>query len=474
MDRSEASITRSRLISLRSSEPHAWPTLASHYKPAITQSTSYPRPGGTPAGVRDTLTHSISPLRRIIKTPTASHRRSLGSGCWLRLVVHPALLFGMQQLPPNCPIFLPESLIDPRQVDGSLFIYFDSPIILPAPPLLILPVVGQFLERMLQSHWWPQAQSLLHGAADYKQRAATMREVLDPLQGSAFIWILMVYPAEVDQFDSATSLLRSGRLRPESVLETVDSRLCAAELLRHLGAMCASSHGVEFAAERAESLIQNTMLRESLAAAALIRLSLVHDFAGEAVVLSNPRLVQTLGSLEVEPSSQPVAPDIGHEAVAWEIFRQLLHAYTHPLTPEVAERMATIRQDRLDAAKRLRARCLDVARTLGEKHDAESITATAQRLICERLQDDVASVLTIDRKAVRKLIDQLLSNDKVWIGVSGILSVLAGVPPIVAGASGLALVATFGAEAYKQSVVRREKLQSSPFTLLYDLEKGSA
>ncbi|PYJ66334.1 MAG: hypothetical protein DME76_17215, partial [Verrucomicrobia bacterium] len=101
----------------------------------------------------------------------------------------------------------------------------------------------------------------------------------------------------------------------------------------------------------------------------------------------------------------------------------------------------------------------------------EELQKRIRQHIRVHVEADLQAVLSLDKKAIRELLDSVFSDEKTWVGIAAfVYSLIQGGPVLTAGAAIYAL-SSLGSKAVKAAASRRQKLEVSDYALLYRMRQ---
>jgi hypothetical protein len=188
------------------------------------------------------------------------------------------------------------------------------------------------------------------------------------------------------------------------------------------------------------------------------------------VLLSNPNLVAFLSSLpvEIKRSNDKEKTSIDLDVVGWEFFRQLLSPKTDPLDDNSVAEVRKLLETRPAEIDALVRKCLALAQELSSETNLETLQKTVTQHIRANVEGEIQSLLFLDKAAVNDFLDLVFADYKTRAGICTFLYsyFTAGAPLLTAGGA-IAALATVGGSSIKAAAVRRQKLETSDYALLY-------
>lgn len=404
-------------------------------------------------------------------------------------------------------LVFPDTCWNKDLISGALFLYFhDEKVGLTLHPSVSTFMTGidpfEFI-RLVEARkpdWLPKFARFVTYWRGFQSRLRETSALLEPLRGTGFKTIWMSYPKGTMAWGSAEEVLASSELRLQEIVELIDPFSASDELFAHIfferylelyeghrtPEQMMALGAERFLSASAPEPIQvdwtalygycnerfhSDELDALLATAYMFRFPILK--ASPAVLLSNPSLVRFLASLPLEAKRAGAGPatNLDFDVVAWEFFRQLVSPRLDPLDAESVRRIVELVHSRSAEIDGLKRRCLSLAEDLGNETDLEELQKRIRHHLRVHVEADVQAVLSLDKKAVRELLDSVFSDEKAWLGIAAfVYSLVQGGPVLTAGAAILAL-SSLGSKAVKAASTRRQKLEVSDYALLYRIRR---
>jgi hypothetical protein len=406
-------------------------------------------------------------------------------------------------------LLVPDSCWRKDLVSGALFLYFhEQPI-----SLTLHPSVSTFMTgadpfsffRVVEERrpkWGAKFFQFVQLWTTYIASVRDTDKLLEPLRGKAFKTVWLSYDRGAGAWESACELLGSSSLAQRDIVKLIDPFSAADELFSHIFfekflELYHTDYGPDdFAAmgrQVAESgevppkvnvdwsplyhycdeAFGSSDLDVLLTRAYMFRMPLL--FGLDTLFLSNECLITFLASLPIESVDKHGATSSGKtggsddlfDAVAWEFFRQLVSPVLDPINEEHVGKICQLNDERPEEIRRLKSRCLALAHELGEESDFDALQKRIRNHIRVNVEKEVQDVVGLERQALTDLFNAIFSDEKTWLGISGLLYSLINGGPILTAGSAIYALSVFGSKAFKAAATKREKLKASDYALLY-------
>jgi hypothetical protein len=405
--------------------------------------------------------------------------------------------------------FLPDCLWTPGKVSGASFLYFnDQDVTFSLHPSVSVQMTGvdpfsflPFLEKDAPP-WKDSFLEFFGRWIEFRKSLQATREMLAPLRKDSFLMAQLSYNRGKLGWDSSRELIESSSLDIAEIFGLIDPYHASDELFSHIffekvlearyGDIAAEEGinlGVQYAQrgfsadsaivdfdwrpirEYCDGLFGRQSLNDILTQAYMFRMPLLRNVP--SVLLSNPRLIPFLASLPVisQDSLDGRTTDLDRDVVAWEFFRQLVSAEVDPLEPHRIKSISKMVATRKSEIERLKNRCFDLANELADEKDLDKLVHRVRYTIRAKVTNEIQDLFQIDKKTLSALLTKIFSDEKNWIATSTfVYGLLSGGDALTASAAIYGL-SNVGSNAAKQAADRRDKLSTSPYTLLYRMQQ---
>lgn len=374
------------------------------------------------------------------------------------------------------PIIFPDPISSVGEISGATLLYFDHPLVMGSPATVIPPVREQSFRLMdlIESRHPPWGPALYLVLEQSHRQSLGAHEALDRLasvRGAALRSVYFSYPAGAEPFSAAREAATELAGRLASASRHITPGTAANDLRRHIFLEAFLECGSDTSAlyEYCANLFANHTLEHLLLAAYLLRIAaLPYLTTGSGVLLTNPQVAELLAA--AVPGAPEVSPAQVTDVVSWEIFRQIISPRLDPLTADGIGLVEEIRESRDAERAALVDRCRDTAtQIVGQRGTMSS--AELRRYVETRVEPEIAALLRLDKKALRRVIDELLSNSATWVALTGFVAGLASGNPVLSATGAVATLSTVGAAAYKTRVETKSAIQESDLRLLYFIDR---
>lgn len=372
--------------------------------------------------------------------------------------------------PLGAPFVYPDPIYEPRAIDGAAFIYFDEPIVLTLPPLVVTERAFELVDLVERRQ--PAWGAKLHGVlATWDREMAGwqgVERVIQPLR-DRYTSVWTAYPANDEALADVDDLIAAAGLALEDVSGAVDPVCACGELVLHifLESWLERDEDVEKLYAYCERIFTDGSLASLLLRSYFFRTLIIARFQNVAPVLllNNPRLAPLLQGLPIEPAADTSAPSF--DPITWEFFRQILSPHVDPLDHRRAEALADIYAHRSEELKRYRKKCERLADEVRAPVPIDELTTRVARFVRDNVADEIADLLRLNRRARDEYIASVLEDEKTWAATLGAAAALASGHVELSVGAGIGGVASLGAKALRAARERRETLRTSDFRIVY-------
>lgn len=403
-------------------------------------------------------------------------------------------------------LLFPDPLWTPRMISGAAFLYFDDPLGLLVPSSSSLGMLGVGPHKLAnlvserEPQWSAAFMSMYRDLHVGRDCHLNTRRLLEPLRGSSFVWIHLIYPHTVETMRDSEALLRSTGLDHSTLLPLMNPLSSADSLAKH--ALCEmyveilhQQHGgIDFAKQYldnrqsgdpippeferdvepvyryCDSLFSSTSYDALMQNAYGMRLVALQRMGRPQIFLSHPPLLDVLSRLPVVAEGDRDA-SLSDDVVAWEFFRQLLSPLIDPLNATRVEQIVEFRSRRTEELKRFKNKCQSLALKVRECSHAKKLEEVIAGLVKSEVENELVELLQIDRESRRALFDSLLGDEAVWIAVAAFITGLVNGNAVITAGAAIGALCKVGAAGFRIAAAQRRKLRTSEYSLIYNLRR---
>lgn len=368
------------------------------------------------------------------------------------------------------PTVFPDPLTSTNQISAATFLYFDTPIVLPSP-IWIPDERAYELHDVVASRrpeWGRNFFAIDNLYGDQVDRWKRTTTLLDPLRDS-FRTALFSFDAGATELEEGLALLEATGETPEWAMERIDLRAAAGEVFHHLliDQYVEFERDLDVLYDYCGALFDGTSLPRTLASCYLPRLTLTNRIAGASgeLLFNNVRLLALLARLPIRGAIEGHTVDPG--VIAWEIFAQLIAQQLDPLDAHRVDRLALLRANHSGEVRSLKTKCERLAQRLARPDTVEDLIPTVERFLRLEVNDEVAALFELDRSALKRFAESVITDEKTWLAVTTSIASAVGGQGILTAGAALATLSSLGAKAAKAAVERRTTLAASDYRVLY-------
>lgn len=361
------------------------------------------------------------------------------------------------------PFVYPDTIYEPRAIDGAAFLFFEEALDLPLPPLIFTQEAFDLLDLVDRRSplWAPTLHSILDTWDVEMAGWQNFEKSIEPLR-DRYKTVMLAYPANEEALADVDSLIAAAGLSVADVTPIADPVCACGELVLHLflEAWLECEQDYEKLYEYCERIFRNEDFADLLVRAYFFRtlvLARFHHFA-PVILLNNPRLMPLLGDLPVE--AEPRA-DESFDPITWELFRQILSPHLDPISYDRAEILADILTNRTDELQRYRQKCERLAEEVQAPGAPGDMTKVVRRFVRLHVADEIADLLRLNRRARDAYINSVLEDEKTWAATLAAIGALATGHLELSVGAGLGGLASLGTKALRAARERREALRTS-------------
>lgn len=373
------------------------------------------------------------------------------------------------------PLFVfPDPVTGPEMLSGAAFLYFQQPLLLSVPPV-VLTEDSYTLLSLIEERKPEWGAVFLHLFECWRQQLDGSRKMLDaiaPLREKSFETIWLAYPANSDALERSNILATSSGLSLDLIANIIDPFNASGEIIRHImqEAFLELDEDIEALFNYCGELFTRESLSHLLVKGYLLRIPMLTQNPGMPVLLTNERLTKFLNALPIEAAVKDTE-EIENDIIAWELFRQIVSPHLDPLNTKHAKLIAEFLDSRTGEIERLCAKCLALADEVKHPSTLEKLPTQIERLIKTRVEKEIAELLRIDRRALNEFFTALFADEKTWLAVLTFISGIAANQIHLTTGAAIATLSLIGAKTFKAAADRRQKLIQSDYTLVYTIRR---
>ena len=405
-------------------------------------------------------------------------------------------------------LILPDAIWNPGQVSGAAFLYFrDDKITLTLYPSVSTYLTGidpfsylKYLDIKSPS-WKSEFINFYDLWRTYRLNLQNTDKIFSPLRETSLSSIWLSYDRGTHAWQMSEEIIASSSLDMDAISQLIDPFHAADELFAHIFfekvlEVLNPNQNKEFYVNLAKdsgkkakqglelrtdfdwdpihqyigALFEQNSLGVLLTKAYMFRMPMLQHSDG--FMLSNERLISFLASLPVihEGGTRDQDVKVTTDVIAWEFFRQLLSNYIDPLDHSKVQTVCKILKTREGEIDRLRNKCYELAGELSAEKNLEKLIKLIANHIKAKVLNDLNGLLQIDKISFDQFVGDVFSDQKVWASIATFLFSLIHGGEILTAGSAIVGLSTLGAKAFKQASMRKEKLRSSAYSLIYRMK----
>jgi hypothetical protein len=368
----------------------------------------------------------------------------------------------------------PDPVTSLDMLTGAAFLYFDKPLLITPPPLVMTNDAFEMLKLVDERNpnwseslygmlgmWWQQQNGFRHSL-----------DILSPLKDEKLKVAYTSYNANQGALDQAQEFIESAGYSLEEAEKVINPLNAAGEAIRHifLESYLENDKNINGLYDYCNNLFQSKEVSAFLTKSYFLRALFISALGqGDiSILLTNQNLLPLFDSLPIELDNGSEPWRSVHDVVSWEIFRRIISPRLDPLTPERVAMISELLKKRQEAIKSMKDRCGTLAYDVEISVKNHSLERDIEKII-RSVEPEVSNVLELDKQATQDFIDTLFSDEKTWIFFAVVVSgLVTGELALSAGAA-IASFSNIGAKAFKVAAEKRKKIKATNFALLYFL-----
>jgi len=375
----------------------------------------------------------------------------------------------------HLPLFVfPDPVTGPEMLSGAAFLYFQQPLLLTIPPIVVTQDSCKLLSLIKERkpEWGAVFLYLFECWRHQLDESRKMLDAIAPLKEKSFKTVWLSYPANLDALECSSILATSSGLSFDAIANMINPFNASGEIIRHImmEAFLKLDEDVEALFKYCGELFARESLPHLLVKGYFLRMPMLTQNPGTPVLFTNESLTEFLSALPIEATVEGTG-EIDNDIIAWELFRQILSPRLDPLDAKHAELIAELLEARAGEIERLRVKCLALANEVKHPNTLEKLPNQIEELIKTRVEKEIAELLQVNRRALEEFFTTLFADEKTWLAVlTFITGIVAKQIHLTTGAA-IATLSSIGAKAFKTAADRRQKIRQSDYTLVYTIRR---
>ncbi|KPU27677.1 hypothetical protein TR13x_03900 [Caloranaerobacter sp. TR13] len=368
-------------------------------------------------------------------------------------------------------VAFPDPIIDIEMLSAAALLYFQKPIALTIPPVVILEESYEILSFIkVRNPKWSTKFNQVFDLWIYQQKCFNkVMEILEPLKGKYLKNIWTVYPANNEAMEKTTELIKSTNLTIDSVFNMINPINASGELIRHILLEAYLEQGKEMNAlyEYCEELFTKQKLEYLLVKSYLLRMNILKTMSvSTPVLLTNEAIWNSLFNQELNTDT-----NLDRDIISWELFRQLISPRLDPLDRKKVKVIKEILEERQEEIDRLKLKCYALTEKIKPVIKYEQLSSKVASIIRSEVEKEISDLLKLDKTALEDLFYDVFSDEKTWLAIIYFIDgVINGNVNITTKGAILAL-SFIGAKSVKSIGERMKKLRQSAFGLVYTISR---
>ncbi len=386
----------------------------------------------------------------------------------------------MYDLHEKSPILVyPDPIINTNMLSGAMFLYFDRPIEISLPPLVITEGSYHML-KVIEEKKPDWASTFFRMFYTWQLQMKCCREVfemLNPLKGEHLKYIWTSYPANKVAMEKSKELIDSSRLSNNALKKMINPINASGELIRHimLESFLEADKDIYKLFDDCNVLFKEESMDELLVKSYILRLHALNSFPQtSSIVLTNYPIWNSLLNNEFSSSRSEeklISEGIDRDVIAWEIFKNIISPKLDPMDKDKVKFITKLLKSNKAQIEMLKLKCFSLADKLKQNKNLGELPTKAIELIKSDIQKEITELLELDRKAYSDYLTFVFSDEKTWLGLAAFIGGIGSGSSTITTSGAIATLSLVGSKAVQSSKNRREKIHQSDFGLVYSISK---
>lgn len=276
----------------------------------------------------------------------------------------------MYDLNNKSPIFVyPDPIIDIEMLSGAMFLYFDRPIALTLPPLVITEKSYKLLSIIDEKKpkWGNTFYGLFNTWQLQQKYCNKTFEILNPLKREHFINTWTVYPADKFALERSKEMIESSGISLDDLKQMINPINAPGELIRHimLEAFLECNENVDNLFDYCETLFDENSIEKLLVLGYILRLHFLKSLPiSTSIAITNyPIWNKLLNDNVVNLNDEEFQgkENIDRDVISWEIFKNIISPRLDPMDKEKVEYIVKLFKNRKEQIKKLKLKCFSLS-----------------------------------------------------------------------------------------------------------------
>ena len=373
-------------------------------------------------------------------------------------------------------LMYPDPIIDIEMISGAMFLYFEQPIAITLPPLVITKESYELLNVIIkrQPSWAGTFSEIFNTWLLQQKLCDDVFEILNPLKHDerlSIIWT--IYSANALALRKSQELIDLSGKSFESIKKMINPISASGELIRHimLETFLELDQDVDRLFTYCSTLFEGELLDYLLVKSYLLRLQSLSSIAkGSSIGITNLRIWENvLNSVNNDESN--IENKLDRDVISWEIFKNIMSPRLDPLDKDKAEYICKLLKTQHGQIEKLRAKCFSLADKLRDSTKLVELPEKAVELIKSDVQNELSELFELDKKTLGDFLASVFSDEKTWVGVlSFIAGIISGQSTITIGGA-IAALSFVGSKSVQVLNQKRTLISQSPYGLAYNIGK---
>lgn len=372
-------------------------------------------------------------------------------------------------------IVYPDPIIDIEMLSGAMFLYFDQPIALTIPPIVVTEKSYELLtiidER--KPEWGNIFYNLLNTWQIQQKCCNRVLKILNPLKDEHLLKVWTVYPANKSALEESKEMIRSSGLTSDALKQMINPINASGELIRHimLESFLECNENVDELFDYCGNLFNEEPIDNLLAKSYILRLHFLNSLPkNTSVAITNYPIWSNLLNGNVSNLNNEGfqgKKSIDRDVIAWEIFKNIISPKLDPIDEEKVKYIAKLLKTHKEQIEKLKLKCFSLADKIKQIKRLDDLPKQVIDLVQSDVEKELNELLELDKRALSDFLVLVFSDEKVWLGIASFISGIIRGSSVFTTSGAIAVLSSVGSKSVQTYNKRREKISQSDYGLAY-------
>lgn len=376
-------------------------------------------------------------------------------------------------------IVYPDPIIDIEMLSGAMFLYFDRPIALTLPPVVVTEKSYDLLavidER--KPKWSKIFYDLLNSWVIQQKCCDEVFKILEPLKGNRLITVWTVYPADRIALEKSEELIKSSGLSTDVLKQMINPINAPGELVGHImsEAFLECNKDINKLFDYCTTIFDKEPLDNLLIKSYILRLNFLNELpSNTSIAITNYQIWSQLLNGNVSNLKHQEFQDstgIDKDVISWEIFKTIISPRLDPMNEEKVDYIVQLLKTHREQIDRLKLKCFSLADKLKQIKVLDDLPKHVVDLVKSNVEKDLIELFDLDKKALKDFLALVFSDEKAWLGIASFIAGIISGSSVITTGGAIAALSLIGSKSVQAANRRMETINHNDYGLAYIIAK---